>query len=282
MMTLKHEFDDKSLAYFEMGEGPAVVIIHGVGGHKEDWREVASHLSEMHHVFAVDMLGFGESSKEHEDLSIPVQAAAIKSLLDAHEIEDADLIGNSVGGWVAATFAAEYPDMVDRLILLDVAGFKAMFEGEPPVNFDPSTVEEMQALIAITTNSDAAHSHDIAEKALEAYIASGEKAVSAVWGKSIFMSPRLEDILPKIGAPTLVLWGEDDKLFPSVLCGVFAEQIGNAGHELIPNAGHFPQLDNPTDTIAAIENFLAMDEEEDGEMEEAEDEAAEDATDAAE
>lgn len=278
MMTRKHEFDDKTLAYFEMGEGPAVVIIHGVGGHKEDWREVATHLSVSRRVFAVDMLGFGKSSKDHDDLSIPVQAAAIKSLLEAHKIEAADLIGNSVGGWVAATFAAEYPDKVNGLILLDVAGFKAMFEGEPPVNFDPSTVEEMQALLAITTNSDLAQTHDIAEQAFEAYIASGEKAVSAIWAKSIFISPRLEDILPKIAAPTLVLWGEDDKLFPSTLCAVFAEQIDEAAHELIPNAGHFPHLDNPTDTIAAIENFLVMDDEMDEEM----DDAASDPTDAAE
>lgn len=261
MTTLKHEFDDTSLAYFEMGEGPAVVIIHGVGGHKEDWREVATHLAEMHRVFAVDMLGFGESSKHHEDLSMPVQAAAIKSLLEALEIDEADIIGNSVGGWVAATFAAHYPEMVDRLILIDVAGFKAMFEGEPPVNFDPSTVEEMQALINITINSDVAQTPGLAEKALEAYVSSGEKAVSEVWGKSLFMSPRLEEVLPKISAPTLVLWGEDDKLFPSILAEVFAAQIDDAVSELIPNAGHFPQLDNLEDTIAAIDDFLEIENE---------------------
>jgi pimeloyl-ACP methyl ester carboxylesterase len=248
---------NKTLAYLATGEGPPVVIIHGVGGHKEDWVGVATALAAGHRVFAVDMLGFGESSKTGEDLSMPVQAAAIAALLDHEKAETATIIGNSVGGWVAATFAATYPRRVERLILIDAAGFKAMFEGPPPVNFDPSDAAEMQALIDITINSKIARTPGLAERAFEAYVASGEKAISETWGKSLFLSPRLEDVMPKITAPTLVLWGADDKLFPSVLAGVFSAQIDGARAELIPGAGHFPQIDNPEATTAAILSFLA-------------------------
>ena len=144
---------------------------------------------------------------------MPVQARAIKALLDAHKIAKASVVGNSVGGWVAATFAATYPSAVDKLILIDAAGFKAMFEGPPPVNFDPANAEEMQKLIDITLSSPVAHTPGLAQRAYDAYVASGEKAISATWGKSLFVSPRLEDLLPKISAKTLVLWGADDKLF---------------------------------------------------------------------
>ena len=73
---------------------------------------------------------------------------------------------------------------------------------------------------------------------------------------SLFKSPRLEEVLPKISAQTLVLWGADDRLFPSVLAGLFAAQIPNARSQLVPAAGHFPQIDNPPATIAAIAGFL--------------------------
>jgi pimeloyl-ACP methyl ester carboxylesterase len=250
-------FGDQSLAYRVEGTGPAVVIVHGVGGHKEDWMGVSAALAGRHRVFTIDMLGFGESSKTADDLSMPVQARAIKALLDVNGIATADLVGNSVGGWVAATFASTYPSVVRRLVLIDAAGFRAMFEGTPPVNFDPGNVEEMQQLIDITVNSAVARTPGLAERALQAYIASGEKAIAATWGRSLFQSPRLEEVLPRIAAPTLVLWGADDRLFPSVLASVFAGQVAKASSQLIPSAGHFPQIDNPEATIAAIVGFLA-------------------------
>ncbi len=247
---------DKTLAYLTTGKGPVVIIVHGVGGHKEDWQGVARALAKTHRVYAIDMLGFGGSSKNGEDLSMPVQAHAIKTLLDHHHIERADLVGNSVGGWVTATVAATYPKRVGRLILIDVAGFKAMFEGPPPVNFDPGNAQEMQKLIDITINSDVANTPGLAQRAYDAYVASGEKAISATWSKSLFNSPRLEELLPKIKARTLVLWGADEGLFPSALAGALGGQIAGSQVMLIPAAGHFPQVDNPPATTAAIVNFL--------------------------
>ena len=248
--------EGKKLAYLEMGTGPAVVIIHGVGGHKEDWKGVAAALSATHHVFAIDMLGFGESSKTGEDLSMPVQAAAIKALLESHGIAKADIVGNSVGGWVATTFAATYPERVRKLIIIDAAGFKAMFEGPPPVNFDPNNAEEMQKLIDFTINGPVAKTPGLAQHAFEAYVSSGEKAITATWGKSLYASTRLEALFPKVKAPTLVLWGADDKLFPSVLCSAFSAQIPGSTCHMIPGAGHFPQIDQPDATIKAIADFL--------------------------
>jgi dienelactone hydrolase len=84
MTTKMLKVGEKTLAYVQSGSGPAVVIVHGVGGHKEDWQGVAAALANTHTVFAIDMLGFGESSKTGDDLSMPVQAAAIKALLDEH------------------------------------------------------------------------------------------------------------------------------------------------------------------------------------------------------
>ena len=247
----------RTLACFDVGTGPAVVIVHGVGGHKEDWRAAATALAAQgRRVVAVDMLGFGESEKSG-DLAIPAQADAVRALLDALGLARVSLVGNSVGGWVAATFAATYPTRIDRLVLVDSAGFRAMFEGPPPVNFDPDSVEEMDRLVHVCINSDVADAPGFAAHAFERYVASGEKAVSATWGAAIFGSPRLEELLPRITAPTVVLWGADDRLFPSVLGEVFAAQVPGARAQLIPGAGHFPHLDAPAATLGALEAALA-------------------------
>jgi triacylglycerol lipase len=245
-----------TLAYAEAGRGAPVVIVHGVGGHKEDWFDIAQALSATHHVFAIDMLGFGASSKTGDDFSMPIQAAAISALLDAHSIDRAALVGNSVGGWVAATFAALNPERTERLVLIDPAGFRAMFEGPPPVNFDPGSPEEMSKLIHFVINSQAAEAPGLPERAYRAYVDSGEKAISAVWGQSLFASPRLEELFPKIAAPTVILWGADDRLFPSQLASAFQAQIKGAQVEFIPDAGHFPHIDQPEVTQVAIARAL--------------------------
>jgi pimeloyl-ACP methyl ester carboxylesterase len=155
-----------------------------------------------------------------------------------------------------ATFAATYPDRTDKLVLIDVAGFEAMFEGEPSANFDPGSVEEQRALLRVVAPK-AADIPGVAEHAFESYITNGEKAIAAMWGQSLDSSPRLETVLPNISAPALVLWGADDTLFPAVLADVFAGQIATAQSALIADAGHFPHMDNPGATTAAIRNFLA-------------------------
>jgi pimeloyl-ACP methyl ester carboxylesterase len=178
------------------------------------------------------------------------------ALLDFYKVSKASVVGNSVGGWVAASFAATYPDRLSKLILIDAAGFKAMFEREPPVNFDPNNADEMQKLIDFTINSTVAKSPGLAQRAFENYVASGEKAIAQTWGKSLFISARLEELFPKITAPTLVVWGADDRLFPSMLAEGFASQINGAQSKLISNAGHFPQIDQPEVTTAVIASFL--------------------------
>jgi pimeloyl-ACP methyl ester carboxylesterase len=156
-----------SLAYLKSGTGPAVIIVHGIGGHKEDWQEIMHALASRHTVYAIDMMGFGASSKACAEITIATQVGAISALMTAEKLEKVDLLGSSVGGWVAAQFAATYGSAVRRLVLVDAAGFKVMFEGPPPANFYPGTVEEMQQLLGLVLYSDFAHTRGFAEGAAE-------------------------------------------------------------------------------------------------------------------
>ncbi len=246
------------LAYLKSGSGPAIVIVHGVGGHKEDWVGVMDALSGARTVYAIDMIGFGGSDRDAPDLSMTAQADAILALLDAEKIGKADLLGNSVGGWATATFAAAHPDRVGRLVVADIAGFKAMFEGEPPVNFFPETQEEMEKLLKTVLYSDFAHTPEFAAKALAALDASGERSIVPRLFPGLVSSPKLEEVLPQITVPTLVVWGQEDKLFPVALGPYLTGLIPDATLVTVEKAGHFPQVDNFDGFMAAIKPFLGL------------------------
>ena len=164
------------------------------------------------------------------------------------------------GAWAAATFAAKYPTLVDKLVLSDAAGLKVTLSGPPPVNFAPDTVADMQKLLTTVIASDFAHSTEFATQALAQFKASGE---GASLGKLFadFSAPTnkdrlLDDVLPSIKAPTLVIWGAQDGLFPPVLADVVAGSIPGARKVLIPKASHFPHVDNPTAVAEAVTAFL--------------------------
>ncbi|MBC7941506.1 MAG: alpha/beta fold hydrolase [Chitinophagaceae bacterium] len=244
------------LAYLKQGSGPAVVLVHGVGGHKEDWQATMAALARSRTAYAIDMIGFGGSGKSSQDITIRTQVEAVRALLDAEGVARASLLGNSVGGWVAATFASLYPARVDRLVLSDVAGFKAMFEGPSPVNFYPDSAADMHHLLSYLVVTPAMHTPEFAERALAELNASGDKQAAEVVFKGLFASPRLEEVLPGISAPTLVLWGAQDKLFPPALADMVSGGIRGSQKHLIEGAGHFPQIDNPAAFHKAVTEFL--------------------------
>lgn len=249
-------FEGGTFAYLKAGSGPALVIVHGVGGHKEDWLGVMAAFSPKHTVYAVDMLGFGASSRDFGDLSIPAQARAIKAMLDTEKVQRADLIGNSVGGWVTATFAATYSQTVNKLVVVDPAGFAKMFEGEPPVNLFPDDVAQMKMLLSFVLYSEFAHTDAFASEAFAKFQASGEKTIVPRLYPALLSSPKLEEVMPQIKAQTLVVWGKEDKLFPVALAPYITGLVPGAISTIIEKASHFPQVDQPNALIAAVQSFL--------------------------
>jgi pimeloyl-ACP methyl ester carboxylesterase len=254
----------QTLSYLKAGSGTPVLIVHGIGGHKEDWAGLVQALSATHTAYAMDMIGFGTSGKTAPAINITLQADALKALMDKEGIRKASLVGNSLGAWVVVTFANRYPERVDRLVLSDAAGLKVTLSGPPPVNFAPDTVDEMQKLLQTVLVSPWAQGREFAEKALAAFKASGEKEtlgkLFAGFADKASPDKPLDDLLPQVKAPTLVIWGAQDGLFPPALAdlvvGGLTQVPGGARKQLISNASHFPQVDNPAEFNAAVSAFL--------------------------
>lgn len=241
-----------------------VFVVHGIGGRKEDWSALIQTLGASRKAVAMDMIGFGASDKSSPAITITQQAKALRDLMDQEGAQRAVLVGNSLGAWVVATFAAAYPDRVEKLVLVDAAGLKITLAGPPPVKFAPETVDEMQRLLQTVLTSPWAQTREFAEKALAGFKASGEaqtldKLFSGFADKASPDRP-LDDLLPLITAPTRVIWGEKDKLFPAAL----ADQVvlgltsapGGVRKVLVPGAGHFPQVDNADAFNQAVVQYL--------------------------
>src|SRR6266480_6057954 len=117
-----HVLNGSRVNYVEMGEGPPVVLVHGLSGCWQNWLENIPQLARRHRVLALDLAGFGESELPHEEISIPGYGRFIDAFLGELGIERASLVGNSMGGFIAAETAIAHPSRVERLVLVSAAG----------------------------------------------------------------------------------------------------------------------------------------------------------------
>ena len=112
----------KQFAYRMAGSGPALLLLHGIAGSSEAWREVMPKLAEQHCVIAPDMLGHGQSAKPIGDYSLGAYASGIRDLLHVLDVERATVVGQSFGGGVALQLAYQHPEICERLVLVDSGG----------------------------------------------------------------------------------------------------------------------------------------------------------------
>ena len=123
----------RSIRYYDTGSGPPLVRVHGLGGDADQWAFCLPGLGRSNRVVALDLLGFGRSDKPGIDYRIAGFVEVLDRFLSALDIPRASLLGHSLGGWIVASFALQYPDRVNKLILNDAAGID---EGAVPIPID--------------------------------------------------------------------------------------------------------------------------------------------------
>lgn len=249
------------VAYREAGEGPPVLLIHGLAASSVYWKETMEALARSHHVYALDLVGFGDSDQPRVDYSIEGHVEQIAGFMMAQNIQQADLVGHSLGGTVAALFAAEYPWKVRRLVLMDPGGLApgrvgwiGRLSGTPVLGnllmaFRTRALVRHVMRTRIFIHPDLA-TDDVVEPVM--------KASGRAYGM-LFREVRAADIRPalrRLDVPTLVLWGEGDTLFPPSAGEEAARMIRNGRYVGIPDAGHIPQVENPAAVNRALSEFL--------------------------
>ena len=223
----------------EAGEGPPLLLLHGLAGSARWWQHNLPALTASFRVRAVDFPGFGTSHRRaHFDLDrAPAQ---VVRLMDREGIERAHLMGHSMGGLVAGGLAAEFPARVDRLVLVD-AGFLAL---------DRATWHRLTGLITTAPRSALSILPVLVEdtwrsgpwRMLEATV----QLLQADWNRK----------LPLIRAPTLVIWGEHDRVCPPVIGRRISELVPDARLVIIPGAAHNPMWERPARFDREVLDFL--------------------------
>jgi pimeloyl-ACP methyl ester carboxylesterase len=249
----------QKVQYVEAGAGPTVILLHGLGGSWQSWHFNIGALAEKYHVVALDQIGFGKSDKPFVNYRIRTYVDFLDQFCKQLKIERATLVGNSMGGWIAAMFTASFPDRVDKLVLEDAAGYA------PPKDFDtsvfyglnPTTRAGMKILIAKVFYSKAFQTDAFIDQSIAARLAAGDGyTINSITESIIRGEDYLDDIVKKIKRPTLLIWGRQDGLVPLAEGERFNKDITGSKMIVIEECGHVPNLEKPGEFNAAVLKFL--------------------------
>src|SRR5579864_8292638 len=257
------------------GNGPAVVLIHGVAGRAAQWDQVAQLLGEHHTVVAPDLLGHGDSAKPRGDYSLGAHASGIRDLLVALRIERASIVGHSLGGGIAMQFAYQFPERCERLVLVSSGGLGE----EVHALLRAATLPGSEFVLPLLTHPRVLDVASVVPRALGRIglrtrpdlteMARGYQSLSNAEARSAFIHTLRAVIDPtgqRINAsdrlylasmmPTLIIWGRRDRIIPVEHARPTHEGMPGSELELFEDAGHFPHLDDPLRFARTLEAFL--------------------------
>lgn len=236
------------------GEGAPLVLIHGVASKAGDWSPILSPLAQQHRIYAIDLLGYGESDKPKDaDYSITLETNIVRGAMDALHIARADIAGWSMGGWIAMKLAAENPERVRRLVLIASAGFS--FPNKfTPTTFTPTTVEGMRAFIAMQTDKK------VPDFMLRDFIRRRRDTrfvVERGMASMLTLHDAMEGKLARVTMPVLIVAGTNDRIVPFDVAVRIKREIPQARLEPLDGCGHLIVWDCRDGVLARVTPFLA-------------------------
>ncbi len=263
------------VSYRQAGWGPVIVLIHGITGSSDTWLEIIDELAEEHTVVAPDLLGHGESAKPRGDYSLGAYASGIRDLLAALGHDRATVVGHSLGGGVAMQMAYQFPERVERLVLVSSGGLgrevnvllrAAALPGSEfvlPLITARGIVDWTNAAAGFLGRLGLRPGADLEE------IWRGFSSLSDVEARAAFVHT-LRTILDPGGQrvnatdrlylaaemPSLIVWGERDPVIPYAHGLRASEAMPGSRLVSFPDAGHFPHRDNPRRFSRALLDFM--------------------------
>jgi pimeloyl-ACP methyl ester carboxylesterase len=249
----------QTIHYWDVGAGPVVVLVHGLGSRKEDWLPIIAPLSQKFRLIVPDQIGFGRSDKPLLDYSIQTYVDFLNELLRQLKVEKASFVGESLGGWICGLYAAEISGgahliPIEKLVLVDAAGLK---QDKPIPDLNPSSLAAMRALMQAVFYDTSWLSEDALRKVFADKLASHDGyTVRSLLSNPAIGSERLDNQLANIKVPTLVLWGKQDSLLPIASGERYAAGIPGAKLVSFDKCGHVPSTEKTEEFLAAVNAFL--------------------------
>lgn len=263
------------VSYRMAGEGPAILLIHGIAGSSTTWKSVMPALAERYTVIAPDLLGHGRSAKPRGDYSLGAYASGIRDLLMVLDHERVTLVGHSLGGGVAMQFAYQFPEWAERLVLVASGGLGK--EVSPLLK--AVTLPAAEYVLPVLLHP---RLRELAEWPGRAAHRLGWRpgdSLTEVWRSYTTLTDRqgqhafvhtVRSVIDLAGqrvsahdrlylaeaVPTLIVWGDADRIIPVDHAYRAAEAIPGARLEIIEGAGHFLPWTSPERFLGVLESFL--------------------------
>jgi pimeloyl-ACP methyl ester carboxylesterase len=259
------------------GSGPALLLIHGVGDKSASWEPVLAKLAQRFTVIAPDLLGHGESDKPRADYSLPAFANGMRDLLAVLGINRVTVVGHSFGGGVAMQFAYQYPQLVERLVLVSAGGVEqdvsfALRLAAKPMGSEALAMVRLPGALPVMR---------LVGRAVQTVLGStkfGRDAVDTVRLLEGFQDPQalsafartLRSVVDGRGQyvtmldrsylvqsiPVQIIWGQDDLVIPVSHARTAHAAMPGSRLEIFENSGHIPHHDHPDRFVEVVERFM--------------------------
>jgi pimeloyl-ACP methyl ester carboxylesterase len=263
------------VGYRAAGNGPLLVLIHGIAGSSATWEEVLPRLAERYTVIAPDLLGHGSSAKPRADYSLGAYASAVRDLLGVLGYERGTIVGHSLGGGVAMQFAYQFPERCERLVLVSSGGLGhelhlllraaalpgaewvlpllcssglcdavdgvARFLGRAGLRAGPDLDEVWRSFVSL---SDPDARQAFIHTVRTVIDIRGQRASA---GDRLYLAAEM---------PTMIIWGEHDPLIPVAHAYSAHERMPGSRVEVFPDAGHFPYRNDPQRFVEVLVDFI--------------------------
>lgn len=251
------KIENMDIFYKIAGKGKKVILLHGWGGNSNSFLPVFNYLSTKYCVYSIDFPGFGQSTVPDRPIGVGEYKSILLKFLDALNIDKACLVGHSFGGRVSIMLAAEHPERVDKVVLVDSAGIlpKRAFK----YYFRVYKFKLMKKLyLALSPGADKQQKVD---SFYEKYGSKDYKESGSMRGTFVkVVNQDLRGYLPLIKSPTLIIWGENDNDTPLEHGRIMEKEIPDAGLVVFKDAGHFSYLDKLNDFNVIVSKFFEGDE----------------------
>jgi pimeloyl-ACP methyl ester carboxylesterase len=234
----------------EAGVGETVVVLHGWGGRIESMAPVLACLQARFHVVAVDLPGFGDTPAPTKVWGTPEYARWVARLLRSEAIEQAHFLGHSFGGKVALTLAATDPTLVDKLVLVDASGLRSA----PSIEARLKRALSRAGRIVGRLGPAGRVLRDLAYRQVASADYRDAGPLRPTFVKIV--NEDVTELLPRIAAPTLIVWGSRDDDVPVQHGATMERLIPDAGLVVLEGAGHFSYLEQPERFCRVVRHFL--------------------------
>lgn len=260
------QVDDNRIVYLEGGKGETVLLLHGYSADKDNWTAFSKYLTPKYRVVIPDIPGFGESSRRQEaSYDIESQVERLHRFVQVMRLGKVNVAGNSMGGTIAAVYAAKYPQEVSSLALLAPGGIQSGVKSEVMKMFEKGVNP-----LAIKSDQDFDRMMNLAfvkaptipypvRKALVARAIKDGPFNEKVMADMIRKPISLESYLSLVKAKTLILWGDRDNIVDVSCVPIIEKRIKNHQTVIIKDCGHMPMLERPEETAGYYLKFLQGD-----------------------